>query len=530
MSIYERVAEAPSATGKALGIQVVNISKRFGTVQALTDVSFTVEAGSFHALLGENGAGKSTLVKCLVGFQTSDTGSVVVDGRETDSPNPKVASSLGIGMVYQHFTVATGMTVAENLLLAGGEIPAFVNWRREKESLRAFISSTPFKLDIDAMVGSLAAGEKQKLEILKQLYLKRRFLILDEPTSVLTPGEADEILGMLRDMTKRNELTVLMISHKFREVTAFCDAVSVLRKGRHVGDGKVSVLSTAQMAEMMVGSSQPAKEAAEGQEHGARTAVPGPDEPVQLKIDKLLVHNDKGGIAVRNLSLDVRRGEIIGIAGVSGNGQKELVEALLGQRSISSGTVAVKGEAYKASREEMRRHKLYSLPEEPLRNACVAGMAVAENIGLRNFDQKPIANGWRLNRSALVAQAERLIAEFNVKPSKSDLPIGSLSGGNVQRAVLARELSAEVDVLIVANPVFGLDFSAVAEIHARLLAARNGGAAILLVSEDLDELLELSDRLLVISEGSIVHETPTAVADIAVIGQAMAGHGHADAA
>ena len=331
-------------------------------------------------------------------------------------------------------------------------------------------------------------------------------------------------------MARRGECTVLMITHKFREVTAFCDAVSVLRKGRHVGDGKVGVLSPAEMADMMVGANQPAKQALEGAEGKERAPAPGLDVPVQLQIDKLVVRNDKGGIAVNRLSLSVRSGEIIGIAGVSGNGQKELVESLLGQRAIESGSIAVKGEPYCATRAEMRRHKLYSLPEEPLRNACVANMTIAENIALRNFDQKPIAAGWRLARGSILTQAKKLIADFNVKPPKPDLPIGSLSGGNVQRAVLARELSASVDVLIVANPVFGLDFAAVAEIHARLLAARNAGTAILLVSEDLDELLELSDRLLVISEGSIVHETPTVSADIATIGQAMAGGTHAHAA
>ena len=508
----------------AIGIEVLNISKRFGAVQALTDISLKVEAGSFHALLGENGAGKSTLVKCLVGYQRADAGSVLVDRRERDIATPRDAHALGIGMVYQHFTVATGLTVAENLLLARGDISAIIDLRAERAALREFIDGTPFKLDVDTLVGSLAAGEKQKLEILKQLYLKRRFLILDEPTSVLTPGEADEILGLLRAMTQRGELTVLMISHKFREVMAFADAVSVLRKGRHVGSGKVGELDAAQMATMMVGSSAPAAQGAAAP--APRAAAPGSDAKVVMALQDLHVINDKGAPAVRGISLDVRRGEIVGIAGVSGNGQKELVESLLGQRERVSGTVRVKDEDWQATRSQMRRHKLYSLPEEPLRNACVATMSVAENIALRNFDQAPQSRGWRIDRSALRKQAETLIADFNVKPPRPDLRIGSLSGGNVQRAVLARELSAQVDVLIVANPVFGLDFAAVAEIHARLLAARNAGAAILLVSEDLDELLELSDRLMVISEGRIVHETVTAQADTAVIGRAMAGEHH----
>ena len=532
---YSAVAEPPQPTGSALGIDVVNVSKRFGSVQALDDVSFKVEAGSFHALLGENGAGKSTLVKCLVGFQAADTGSVVIDGRETQIPNPRGAAALGIGMVYQHFTLATGMSVAENLLLARGTLPAVIRWRREKEALRAFIATTPFKLDVDTPVGTLAAGEKQKLEILKQLYLRRRFLILDEPTSVLTPGEADDILGLLRQMTRRRELTVLMISHKFREVGAFCDAFTVLRKGRHVGGGRVGDVTPMQMADMMVGAAgAPPAVAAEAQAPSGTVPVVArvacaPSGPAHLQIDRLVVRSDKGGTAVHDLTLQVRRGEIVGIAGVSGNGQKELIEVLLGQRKAESGAIRVKGEPYGATRAQMRRHRLYSLPEEPLRNACVSTMTVADNIALRNFDQAPLAVGWpwrwRLRRGLVKAQARRLIADFNVKPPLPDLPIGSLSGGNVQRAVLARELSARVDVLIVANPVFGLDFAAVAEIHGRLRVARDAGTAVLLVSEDLDELLELSDRLLVMSEGRIVHETHAAAADIAVIGQAMAGQG-----
>jgi simple sugar transport system ATP-binding protein len=244
----------------------------------------------------------------------------------------------------------------------------------------------------------------------------------------------------------------------------------------------------------------------------------------RLEIRGLHVEDDGGLPAVEDFNLAVRPGEIVGIAGVSGNGQRELVQALIGQRAPSSGEIRVAGRPYAATRGEIRFHQAFSLPEEPLRNACVPSMSVAENMALRNFDQSPLASGWWLRRGAMREQAERWIAAFKVKTQGADAPIGTLSGGNVQRAVLARELSAPVKVLVAANPVFGLDFAAVAEIHDRILAARNSGAAVLLVSEDLDELLALSDRIVVISDGRLVYETPTAQAEVPVIGRFMAGH------
>ena len=380
------------------------------------------------------------------------------------------------------------------------------------------METVPFKLDLDRPVARLAAGEKQKVEILKQLYLARRFMILDEPTSVLTPAEADEVLGMLHAMTRQRAVTVLMITHKFREVMAFADAVTVLRRGRLAGEARLADTSPAQLAEMMVGAREIP------QAHAAKTGGPASSIEPRLVVDDLVVDNDSGLPAVAHVSLSVRPGEIVGIAGVSGNGQRELVEALIGQRHHAAGEIRVNGKRYHATRGEIRGCRAFSLPEEPLRNACVPGMSVAENIALRSFDEAPLAAGPWLRRGPMLERARRLIAEFKVKTDGPDAPIDTLSGGNVQRAVLARELSGNAAVLIAANPVFGLDFAAVAEIHDRILAARNGGAAVLLVSEDLDELLALSDRILVIFDGRIVHETAAAAADIDVIGPAMAGH------
>jgi ABC-type uncharacterized transport system ATPase subunit len=392
----------------------------------------------------------------------------------------------------------------------------------------------PFSLPLDAPVAGLAAGEKQKLEILKQLYLRQRFLILDEPTSVLTPQEADEVLGLMRDLTTRGELTVLMITHKFREVMAYADDVTVLRKGRQVGTTAVSQTDREQLANWMMGTTSILQAEASREEapvlaeirveRAARKPL-DPEAAIRLELRDLSVQDDRGHTAVRHATLAVRAGEILGLAGVSGNGQKELVEALVGQRRPLEGEMQIAGEPYHATREEMTTRRVFAIPEEPLRNACVAGMSVAENLALRDFDRTPVCRGgWRLDRKAMRARATQLIHDFNVRPPVPDRMIGTLSGGNVQRAVLARELGQPVDVLIVANPVFGLDFASVADIHARLIAARDAGAAVLLVSEDLDELLELADRIAVMAEGRLVYETPAAGAERAVLGRHMAGH------
>lgn len=510
------------ATG-AMAVDVLHMSKRFGSLAALDDVSAHIPAGSFHALLGENGAGKSTLVKCLVGFYRQDEGSVMIDGRETEIASPVTASALGIGMVYQHFTLVPSMTVAENLVAARGRLPWKLDWKTEKQALTDFMETVPFKLPLDKPAASLAAGEKQKVEIIKQLYLKRRFLILDEPTSVLTPDEADEVLGLVRDLTRQGTLTAVMITHKFREVLAYADAVTVLRRGRKVGSGQVAELSVEAMAEMMVGSKVDT-----GKQRPART--PTAEAPPRLKLDGVSALGDNGLPAVRNLSLAIRPGEILGIAGVSGNGQRELAEVLNSQRSLHAGSILVDGKPFRGTRAERAARKVYSLPEEPLKNACVGPLSVADNMALRNFDRVPLSRFGLINFKALRAQAQQFVQAFRVKTDGIDAPISSLSGGNVQRAVLARELSHPVDVLIVANPVFGLDFAAVAETHARIMAARAAGAAVLLISEDLDEILELADRIAVISEGELVYETDAETADVRTLGHYMGGGHHAAAA
>ena len=516
----------------ALALQTFRLTKRFGSFTAMDRVSLSVRPGTVHALLGENGAGKSTLVKCIVGYYQPEEGAVLLDGREQAIPSPTVARALGIGMVYQHFTVVPGMTVAENLLIAKGALPAVIDWKAVRADLQAFMAGAPFQLDLEATPQDLSAGEKQKLEILKQLYLNPRLLILDEPTSVLTPQEADEVLGALRERAHAGDCSVVMITHKFREVMAFADDVTVLRRGQLVTSQRVAGTQPAELAARMVGDDGAARSEAAGAPALQRTVQPLGQ--VRLALHELCVSGDRGEVAVDRLSLQVRAGEIVGVAGVSGNGQRELMEALAGQRHRGSGSVQVAGQPYSATRAQNRRLKVRGLPEEPLRNACVAGMSVADNIGLRSFDVAPFARAGLRTPGAMAQRARELIATYRVKTQGEGAPIGSLSGGNVQRAVLARELSDDAHVLLVSNPVFGLDFTAVAEVHTRLVEARNRGAAVLMVSEDLDELLHVADRIVVMSGGRLVHECPAAGADRHTIGRYMGGHaaehGDADAA
>ena len=508
--------ESPVPRPRAMGLETLGMTKIFGSFVALDDVSIKVPAGSFHALLGENGAGKSTLVKSIMGYYHADKGSLLLDGQEAQVRNPRDARSLGLGMVYQHFTLVPCLTGAENLVISRADAPAVIDWAKEKRGLEAFLDRMPFRAPLNAPVSSLAAGEKQKLEILKLLYLDQRLLILDEPTSVLTPSEADEILGLLKDMTARGDISVIMITHKFREVTAYADGLTVLRRGRKAGGGLVKDMTTEEMARLMIGDT-PIRERAKRAER-----APG---PVTLELAGLMADGDEGAPVLNAVNLKVAAGEIVGIAGVSGNGQSQLVEVLSGQRPLRDGRVFVRDQPFEPTRDAYYKLKIFGLPEEPLKNATVPRMTVAENLAFRNFDRPPNASfGWWLSPGPMRAKARELIARYRVKTQSPESAIGDLSGGNVQRAVLARELSGEVDVLIVANPCFGLDFASVADIRSQIMEQRNKGAAVLLISEDLDEILELADRVAVMSEGAIAYVAPIGQTDRATIGMHMAGH------
>ena len=500
----------------AIGVQAIDIGKLFGAFTALDKVSLNVAPGTVHGLLGENGAGKSTLVKCLLGYYRADAGQFLIDGREERINRPADADALGLGMVYQHFTLVPSMTVAENLVISRAEVPALVNWAKERADIEAFLSGMPFRVPLDRPVGTLAAGERQKTEIMKQLYLQRRFLVLDEPTSVLTPQEAEEMLTLMRDLAHSGRVSVVIITHKLKEVAAFTDEVTVLRRGRMAGSGRTRDLTASDMTAMMIGEPQaPA--------HAQRRGEPEP-EPT-LIVEGVGTAPDQGRPGLDIVRLVVHAREIVGIAGVSGNGQKELVELLGGQRPPDRGEVIVAGESYGATRAEAQARDVRVLPEEPLRNGCVPRMSVIDNLNLRSFDRA--ADGRRrrwLDRGAMTARAREMVSAFGIRAPSPEAPIGVLSGGNVQRCVLARELEGHVGLLIVANPCFGLDVKAVAETRARIMAARNAGSAVLLISEDLDEILELADRIAVMHAGRVVYETPAAAADAAEIGRHMLGN------
>jgi simple sugar transport system ATP-binding protein len=396
------------------------------------------------------------------------------------------------------------------------QVPGVINWRAEIASLKQFMQSMPFKVPLEVEVGSLAAGERQKTEIIKQLYLERKFLVLDEPTSVLTPQEATEMLGLVRDLAHSGALTIVIITHKLKEVAAFVDEVTVLRRGRMAGSGLVKDLGSADLTAMMIGEPHAPKNP---ERRGA------PSAETRLAVTALRTADDAGRKGLSIDKINVHAHEIVGIAGVSGNGQKDLVEVLGGQRLMMSGTITVDGDRYDASRRQSQVHDVRVLPEEPLRNGCVPSMTVVDNLNLRSFDQGPKKSrrGW-LDRTAMATRAREMIAAYGIRTPSPQAPIGVLSGGNVQRCVLARELDGDVRLLIVANPCFGLDVKAVAETRTRIMAARNAGTAVLLISEDLDEILELADRIVVMHDGQVAHEMPAEGADPQEVGRHMLGH------
>jgi ABC-type uncharacterized transport system ATPase subunit len=503
------------STSQPALVEVLEVSKRFGAVRALDAVSLTVRPGSFHAIIGENGAGKSTVAKCMLGVYSPDAGEVRVDGVRISGPAQ--ARGLGVGMVFQQFKLIPSLTVAENLILAREDLPAFPQWRELRAGLRRFLQTSPFTVDLDAKVAHLAAGQKQKVEILKQLYLETKILILDEPTSVLTPAESEEVMTAVSALVKKGSLSVVLISHRFPEVMNFADEVTVMRGGRVVISLPVKQTNPAQLAEYMMGQSRPPQPL-------TKTSFPA-GRPA-LEIDRLVVKGDTGLVAVDRVNLSVSPGEILGVAGVSGNGQRELVQAIAGQRSIESGSIRAFGEAFHPNRSSIRKTKLFTIPEEPLQNATVPAMSVAENLALRRFDQPPVARGrWFLHRGAMRDAALTVIQAFSIRPPDPEVSARSLSGGNLQKAVMGRDLMAgDAAILVVANPCMGLDFLATASLHNRLVEMRNRGGALLVVSEDLDELVELADRIVVMSGGRIAYETHSSKLDRTVIGSHFGGH------
>ncbi len=494
-------------------VSLRDITRRFGPVLANDRVSLALRAGEVHALVGENGAGKSTLMKVLYGLHPPQSGEIHVDGKRVSIPTPAHAMRLGLGMVHQHFLLVDTLTVAENVVLGReprAALGAFAPARAER-LVAEFAELHRLPVDAHAKIAELSVGQQQRVEILKALYRGARVLILDEPTAVLTPQEVDELFGVLRRLRDAGT-TIVLITHKLAEVAALADRVTVMRAGRVVGTGDAHEFTREQLAQLMVGR-VPAP-------LGLRAArTPGPEV---LEARQLVVHDARGLPAVRGVTLDVRAGEVVGVAGVEGNGQHELVECLAGLRLPRSGRVRVAGRDVTGLGARAHHDAgLAHIPADRLRRGLVDEMTLAENLVLGR--QREVARGPWLGGPALEARARVPLAEYDVRPPDPRARAGRLSGGNQQKLVAARELSRDARALIAAHPTRGVDLGAVDALHRRILAARDAGLGVLLVSSELSEILALSDRIVVMTAGRIVHETTPATTDERTLGLWMTG-------
>ena len=512
-------APTPGDTALSAGdalplLELRGITKRFPGVVANDRVDFDVRAGEVHTLFGENGAGKSTLMRVLYGFYKPDEGEIRLRGEPVAVTSPAAAIAHGIGMIHQHFMLVSTLTVAENVALGtrSGRGP-LTDLDAVSRRIADLSERYGLRVDPKALIWQLSVGERQRVEIIKALYRDVSLLILDEPTAVLTPQEVDDLFVVLRQMVA-DDRGLVFISHKIREVLELSDRITVLRTGRKVGTVLPWEVTRQGLAEMMVGHELPSHEPPGGNGRGG----------ARLVVRDLTVKGDRGVDAVRGLGLEVRGGEIVGIAGVSGNGQRELAEAIAGLRPAADGSIDVEGtELVGLHPAEVRKAGLGFVPEERMRDGVVPAFSVAENLILIDNAAPSFARWGFLRARAIRRHSEALVAEFDVKTPSLDTPARNLSGGNIQKLILARELSARPRVLLAAQPTRGVDVGAAHYIHERLMEQRDAGTAILIVSEDLDEVLSLSDRVLVMFEGGIIAEAKPQESTREALGLMMAG-------
>jgi simple sugar transport system ATP-binding protein len=495
-------------------LEVRNITKRFPGVLANDRVSFTLEAGEIHAFLGENGAGKSTLMNILYGLYDPDEGEILINGRQVTIRGPADAIRQGLGMVHQHFMLVPTLTVAENVML-GTEITSGPLLDERTANARIRELSTRYGLDVpsDALIMDLPVGVQQRVEIVKALYRGADILILDEPTAVLTPQEAEELFAVIRALVAQGK-SIIFISHKLKEVLAIADRITVLRRGRVVGATSPRQTSEEQLAAMMVGREVMLVVDKEPARPGAET----------LEVEDLVVLDDRRTIAVDKLSLTVRAGEVLGIAGVQGNGQTELVEALTGLRRVESGHVRLLGaEVTGATPRTILETGVAHVPEDRHRHGLVLSYPIADNLVLSTYHHQPFAHGIVINTEAIEQNAQQLVKEFDVRTPSTLTLAASLSGGNQQKVVVAREFSRPIKLLIAAQPTRGLDVGSIEFIHNEIIRQRDEGVAVLVVSAELDEILALSDRIAVMFKGKIIATIPAAEATREGLGLLMAG-------
>lgn len=498
-------------------VQMRQIYKGFPGVMANAGIDFDLQQGEIHALLGENGSGKTTLMNILYGLYEPDSGEIFLQGKPVKFNSAHAAIRHGLGMVHQHFMLVRSFSVAENIILGQPSPRAPLIENMVDVNRRILEASEIYGLQVDptAEVWTLSVGEQQRVEILKALYRGAEILILDEPTAVLTPQEVNELLEVMRRLKKEGK-TIVFISHKLGEVLAVSDRITVLRDGRVVDTVEASQADSTSLARMMVGreiiftvSKTPAR--------------PG---EVLLRVDNLCARNDRNLLAVDRVSLDVRAGEIVGIAGVAGNGQTELEEALAGLRLAESGQIEICGEnVTNASPNRIGEAGLALIPSDRYQRGMLQDFEVSENLVLERFDQEPFTRRGFFNRNRIIAEAKRLISEFDVRTPSVFTMAGKLSGGNAQKMILARELARRPRVLLAAQPTRGLDVSAIEFIHNQILAQRNSGVAVLLFSTELDEILTLSDRVAVMYCGQIVGIVDADKVDVDQLGLMMGGSG-----
>ena len=495
-------------------IEIEGIVKAFGDVVANDGVSLSIEAGSIHALVGENGAGKTTLMKILYGLYQPDAGTIRIAGEAVRLRSPADALARGLGMVHQHFMLVRPLTVAENITL--GREPTsgpLLDTAGAATAVRALSDRYGLAVDPAARVDTLSVGQEQRVEILKALYHGAKILILDEPTAVLTPQETEELFAVLREL-KASGTTIVLITHKLREVLDLSDRVTVMRGGKTVGTRETAQTSIRELAELMVG--RPVLLEVEKGE-----AKPG--APV-LELDRVSARDDRGLPAVRELSLTVRAGEIVGVAGVEGNGQAELLEAILGLRKVGGGTVRL-GEHVLNGRSPRAIAALgvAHVPADRLKRGLVLDFSLADSLVFGRHLEPAFKKGVLVDRAGVRAFADRLLPEFDVRPPDPSARAGQLSGGNQQKVVVAREFTRDARLLIAAHPTRGVDLGAIEFIHKEIVRQRDAGRAVLLVSSELPELLALADRIVVLYEGRLVHETPATATNERTLGEYMTG-------